>query len=50
MDTLPPVRPIFEDYVAGFGLADRLQFRDAGFRETYVEHRVGPDSMVVGVK
>lgn len=24
--------------------------RDAGFRETYVEHLVGPDSMVVGVK
>jgi O-methyltransferase/methyltransferase family protein len=137
---LPPVRPIFEDYVASFGLADRLQFRagdffndplpradvivmghvlhdwsleekrqliarayaaltpggaivlyesiidderrtnvfgllmslnmlietsagfdytgaqcsswlrDAGFRETYVEHLVGPDAMVVGVK
>jgi len=137
---LPPVRPIFEDYVARFGLADRLQFRagdffsdplpradviimghvlhdwsleekrqliarayaaltpggaivlyesiidndrrtnvfgllmslnmlietpagcdytgvqcrgwlrDAGFRETYVEHLVGTDSMVVGVK
>jgi hypothetical protein len=24
--------------------------RDAGFRETRVEHLVGPDSMVVGVK
>jgi len=24
--------------------------RDAGFRETYVEHLVGPDSMVVGIK
>jgi hypothetical protein len=24
--------------------------RDAGFRETYVKHLVGPDSMVVGVK
>jgi O-methyltransferase domain len=23
---------------------------DAGFRETYVEHLVGPDSMVVGIK
>jgi hypothetical protein len=24
--------------------------RDAGFRETYIEHLVGPDSMVVGIK
>ncbi len=24
--------------------------RDAGFRETYVEHLAGPDSMVVGIK
>src|SRR3989442_14740065 len=24
--------------------------RKAGFRETYVEHLVGPDSMVVGIK
>jgi SAM-dependent methyltransferase len=24
--------------------------RDAGFRETYVEHLLGPDSMVVGIK
>lgn len=24
--------------------------REAGFRETYVEHLVGPDSMVVGIK
>ena len=24
--------------------------RDSGFRETYVEHLVGPDSMVVGIK
>jgi hypothetical protein len=24
--------------------------RDAGFRDTYVEHLVGPDSMVVGIK
>ena len=24
--------------------------RDTGFRETYVEHLVGPDSMVVGIK
>ena len=137
---LPPVRPVFDDYVASFGLADRVQFRggdfftdpmpradvivmghvlhdwnleekrqliarayaalppggafiayeaiidddrranvfgllmslnmlievpggfdytgaqcsewlrDAGFRETYVEHLVGPDSMVVGIK
>jgi len=23
---------------------------DAGFRESYVEHLVGPDSMVVGIK
>jgi hypothetical protein len=26
------------------------RMRDAGFRETRVEHLVGPDSMVVGVK
>ena len=24
--------------------------REAGFRESYVEHLVGPDSMVVGIK
>jgi hypothetical protein len=24
--------------------------REAGFQETYVEHLVGPDSMVVGIK
>ena len=24
--------------------------RECGFRETYVEHLVGPDSMVVGIK
>jgi hypothetical protein len=24
--------------------------RDAGFRDTYVQHLVGPDSMVVGLK
>ena len=24
--------------------------RDAGFRETYAEHLLGPDSMVVGIK
>jgi len=24
--------------------------RQAGFRKTYVEHLVGPDSMVVGIK
>jgi hypothetical protein len=23
---------------------------DAGFRESYVEHLLGPDSMVVGIK
>jgi hypothetical protein len=23
---------------------------DAGFRQTYLEHLVGPDSMVVGIK
>jgi hypothetical protein len=28
----------------------RSWMRDAGFRETYVEHLVGPDSMVVGIK
>ena len=24
--------------------------KEAGFRETYVEHLVGPDSMVIGIK
>jgi hypothetical protein len=24
--------------------------RDGGFRETHVEHLVGPDSMVIGIK
>jgi hypothetical protein len=24
--------------------------KEAGFRKTYVEHLVGPDSMVVGIK
>jgi precorrin-6B methylase 2 len=137
---LPPVRPVFDEYVASFGLADRIEFRagdffvdplpqadvvimghilhdwnlaekrqliarayaalppggalivteavidddrranvfgllmslnmlielpggfdytgaqcqtwlrEAGFRETYVEHLVGPDSMVIGIK
>ncbi len=28
----------------------RSWMRDAGFRESYVEHLVGPDSMVVGIK
>lgn len=32
------------------GAQCRGWLRDAGFRETYVEHLVGPDSMVVGVK
>jgi hypothetical protein len=38
---------------AGFdytGADCRSWMRDAGFRETYVEHLVGPDSMVVGKK
>ena len=28
---LPPVRPVFEDYVAGFGLADRIGDRGGDF-------------------
>ncbi len=28
----------------------RSWMREAGFRETYVEHLLGPDSMVVGIK
>ncbi|MBV9328649.1 MAG: methyltransferase [Chloroflexi bacterium] len=28
---LPTVRPVFEDYVASFGLSDRLEFRDGDF-------------------
>jgi hypothetical protein len=38
---------------AGFdytGADCRSWMRDAGFRESYVEHLVGPDSMVVGIK
>ena len=38
---------------AGFdytGADCRGWLSDAGFRETYVEHLVGPDSMVVGIK
>jgi hypothetical protein len=38
---------------AGFdysGADCRSWMGDAGFRETYVEHLVGPDSMVVGIK
>jgi hypothetical protein len=38
---------------AGFdytGADCRSWMRDAGFRESYVEHLLGPDSMVVGKK
>jgi hypothetical protein len=28
----------------------RSWMHEVGFRETYVEHLVGPDSMVVGIK
>jgi precorrin-6B methylase 2 len=38
---------------AGFdytGADCRSWMRDVGFRESYVEHLVGPDSMVVGIK
>ena len=38
---------------AGFdytGADCRSWMRDTGFRESYVEHLVGPDSMVVGIK
>jgi hypothetical protein len=28
----------------------RAWMREAGFRESYVEHLVGPESMVVGIK
>jgi hypothetical protein len=28
----------------------RAWMEEAGFRDTYVEHLIGPDSMVVGVK
>ena len=41
------------DTPAGFyytGADWSVWMRDAGFRETYVEHLVGPDSMVVGIK
>jgi hypothetical protein len=38
---------------AGFdytGADCREWMHEAGFRETYVEHLAGPDSMVVGIK
>ena len=38
---------------AGFdytGADCRAWMREAGFRNAYVEHLAGPDSMVVGVK
>jgi hypothetical protein len=35
------------DYTGAEGMA---WMREAGFRETRVEHLVGPDSMVVGIK
>ena len=30
--------------------AGQVRMREAGFRETWVEHLIGPDSMVVGIK
>ncbi len=35
------------DYTGADG---RAWMQQAGFRESYVEHLVGPDSMVVGIK
>jgi hypothetical protein len=32
------------------GTACSAWMREAGFRQTRVEHLVGPDSMVVGIK
>ena len=39
--------PVGFDYT---GADCRAWMADAGFRESYVEHLVGPDSMVVGIK
>ena len=39
-------RPLGFDYT---GADCRAWLADAGFRESYVEHLVGPDSMVVGI-
>ena len=37
--------------LSGYGQAEDLRrTREAGFRETRVEHLIGPDSMVVGIK
>jgi hypothetical protein len=42
---LPPVRPVFEDYVASFGLADRLRFVGGSFFEDPLP---GADVLVLG--
>jgi hypothetical protein len=36
---------------AGYTGADcRAWMQETGFRESYIEHLIGPDSMVVGIK
>jgi hypothetical protein len=44
---------ILSETAGGFvytGADPSALMREAGFQETYVEHLVGPDSMVVGIK
>jgi hypothetical protein len=58
---LPQVQPIFEKFVADHGLSSRVVFSDGYFfadslppAQVYVldhvQHLVGPESMVVGLK
>lgn len=42
---LPPVRPIFEDYIDGFGLADRLRFHPGDF---FIDRLPNADVLVMG--
>lgn len=42
---LPPVRPVFEDYIDGFGLADRLRFHPGDF---FVDPLPAADVLVMG--
>ena len=43
---LPPVRPVFEEYVAAFGLQDRVRFRNGDF---FKDPLPGADVLVMGM-
>jgi hypothetical protein len=43
---LPPVRPVFEEYVAAFGLQDRVRFRNGDF---FRDPLPGADVLVMGM-